>query len=136
MYEEHLVPISYHEDSYSDSCSSSDGSSTVEVTSTIDECESELVHLSTYLHLGSDFDDDNSEQDFESPEPPTLLSSCTSSSSDLEELSNSEQVTLSTTSVSNSNAQGNCNKRKRRPWTIQEKLGAICSYEKNQNKRL
>lgn len=128
MDEQHLVPISDDEDSHSDSYSSSDGDSSVEVTSTVDECENELVHLSTCLHLGSELNDDNNDQDLEWSQPPSPLSSCSSSSSDIEELSNSEQMTLSTTSLSN-------NKRKRRPWTVQEKIDVIASYEKNQNKR-
>ena len=54
--------ISDYEDSYADGCSSSDGGSSVEVSSTIDEFETELVDLLIYLHLESYFNDDNDDQ--------------------------------------------------------------------------
>lgn len=62
---------------------SSDRSSNVEATSTIDEYKNELVHLSTYRESESQFNHDNNDQDFEWSEPPPL-SSCSSSSSDIE----------------------------------------------------
>ena len=80
MDERYLLSISDDEDSHSDSYSISNGTSSVEVSSTTDEYENELVHLSTYLHLESEFNDDNNGQDFEWPEPPPPLSSCSSPS--------------------------------------------------------
>ena len=80
MDEQYLVSISDGEDSHSDSYSISNSTSSVEVSSTIDEYENELVHLSTYLHLESEFNDDNNGQDFEWSKPPLPLSSCSSSS--------------------------------------------------------
>ena len=76
MDEQYLVSISDDEDSHSDSYSISNGTSSVEISSTIDEYE----NLSTYLHLESEFNDDNNGQDFEWPQPPSPLSSCSSSS--------------------------------------------------------
>ena len=80
MDEQYVVSISDDEGSHSDSYSIFNGTSSVEVSSTIDEYEKELVHLSTNLHLESEFNDDNNGQDFEWPEPPPLLSSCFSPS--------------------------------------------------------
>ena len=51
MDEQHIVSISDDEDSHSDSYSSSNGTASVEVSSTIDEYENKLVHLSTYLQF-------------------------------------------------------------------------------------
>ncbi|CAF3943886.1 unnamed protein product, partial [Rotaria sp. Silwood1] len=131
MDEQHLAPLSADEDSRFDGYSSSDDAS-VEVTSTIDECENELVRLSTYLQLESEFDNDD-DQAFEWPEPPpTLLSS---SSSDIEELADSQQVVLSTTSFNNGDAQEKSKKCKRRQWSTLEKLDAIALFDKNQSKR-
>ncbi|CAF3889076.1 unnamed protein product [Rotaria sordida] len=45
--------------SFDDDDNSSDSDSNVEVTSTIDESENELVRLSTYLQLESQFDNDD-----------------------------------------------------------------------------
>ena len=80
MDEQYLVSISDDEGSHSDSYSISNGTSSVEVSSTIDKYENELVHLSTYLHLELEFNDDNNGQDFEWLEPPSTLSSCSSPS--------------------------------------------------------
>ena len=80
MNEQCLVFISDDEGSHSDSYSISNDTSIVEVSSTIDEYENELVHLSTYLHLESEFNDDNNGQDFEWSELPSPLSSCSSPS--------------------------------------------------------
>ncbi|CAF3267855.1 unnamed protein product [Rotaria sp. Silwood2] len=131
MDEQHLAPLSADEDSRFDGYSSSDDAS-VEVTSTVDECENELVRLSTCLQLESEFDNDD-DQAFEWPEPPpTLLSS---SSSDIEELADSQQVVLSTTSFNNGDTQEKSNSCKRRQWSIKEKLDAIALFDKNQSKR-
>ncbi|CAM4943318.1 unnamed protein product [Rotaria socialis] len=66
----------------------------VEVTSSIDECENELVRLSTYLQLESDYENDD-DQAIEWPEPPPSLIS--PDSSDIEELCDSQQVILPAT---------------------------------------
>jgi hypothetical protein len=58
MEEQHLLSLGVvDEDSSFNDYNSSDDDSSVEITSTIDEYESELVRLSTYLQLESDEDD-------------------------------------------------------------------------------
>jgi hypothetical protein len=58
MEEQHLLSLGVvDEDSSFNDYNSSDDDSSVEITSTIDEYESELVRLSTYLQLESDDDD-------------------------------------------------------------------------------
>lgn len=52
--DEHLLFIGNAEDSHSDNDNSSDDDSSVEITSTPDECENELIRLSTYLQLESE----------------------------------------------------------------------------------
>ena len=96
MEEEHLESLLGGTDLTSDSL---DDDSSVEINSMVDE-ENELVRLSTYLQLESE-DEDNDEQSFESPDPPPSLLS--SSSSDIEELSDSQQVLISTTPAINVN---------------------------------
>ncbi|CAF5186629.1 unnamed protein product, partial [Rotaria sp. Silwood1] len=106
MDEQHLAPLSADEDSRFD------------------------VRLSTYLQLESEFDNDD-DQAFEWPEPPpTLLAS---SSSDIEELADFQQVVLSTRSFNNGDAQEKSKKCKRRQWSILEKLDAIALFDKNQS---
>ncbi|CAM4989512.1 unnamed protein product, partial [Rotaria socialis] len=51
--EQHLAPFYKNTDSNYDDDNSSSGDSILEVTSNIDENESELIRLSTYLHLDS-----------------------------------------------------------------------------------
>jgi hypothetical protein len=55
--DEHLLLLASDEDSCSDDDNSSDDDSSVEITSNPDECERELIRLSTYLQLkfGADF---------------------------------------------------------------------------------
>jgi hypothetical protein len=58
MEEQHLLSLGVvDEDSSFNDYNSSDDDSSVEITSTIDEYESELVRLSTYLQLESNEDD-------------------------------------------------------------------------------
>jgi hypothetical protein len=58
MEEQHLLSLGVvDEDSSFNDYNSSGDDSSVEITSTIDEYESELVRLSTYLQLESDDDD-------------------------------------------------------------------------------
>jgi hypothetical protein len=58
MEEQHLLSLGVvDEDSSFNDYNSSGDDSSVEITSTIDEYESELVRLSTYLQLESDEDD-------------------------------------------------------------------------------
>jgi hypothetical protein len=131
MEEQHLAPLCSDEDSSFDNYNSSDDDSSVEITSTIDECENELVRLSTYLQLESE-DDNDDDQTFEWPAPPPSL--LFSSSSD-DELNDSQPIVLSTTSNANVDIQEKSMKRKRRQWTVKEKLDAIALFDKNQSKR-
>ncbi|CAF1523278.1 unnamed protein product [Rotaria sordida] len=130
MEEQHLASLSDDEGSSFDDDNSSDSDSNVEAASTIDECENELVRLSTYLQLESEFDNDD-DQNFEWPEPPSTLNS--SDSSDIEELHDSQQMLLSTTPSNNGVIQEQYIKRKRRQWTVKEKLDAITLFENNQS---
>ena len=69
-----LVSLGVHEDSSSTDCSSSDDDSSVEITSTVDECENELGHLSTYFRLESeDEGTDDIHQVFERSDPSSSL---------------------------------------------------------------
>lgn len=96
-----------------------------------DSCEHELVHLSTDLDLEAEFnDDDNDDQAFEWPVPPSF-----SNSSAIEELNESQQIPLSTSSFNRANNEQNLHKPKRRQWTIKEKLNAIALYERIKSKR-
>ncbi|CAF1400187.1 unnamed protein product [Rotaria sordida] len=130
MEEQHLASLGDDEGSSFDDDNSSDSDSNVEVTSTIDEPENELVRLSTYFQLESQFDNDD-DQNFDWPEPPSTLYS--SDSSDIEELRDSQQVLFSTKSFNNGDIQEQSTKRKRRQWTIKEKLDAVTLFENNQS---
>jgi len=130
--DEHLLLLGSDEDSCSDDDNSSDDDSSVEITSNPDECESELIRLSTYLQLESGADNDD-DQTFEWPDPPSsLLSSCSSND---DQSNDSQQMLPPSTSNDNVHAQGNSTKRKRRQWTIKEKIDAVVLFEKNHNKR-
>jgi hypothetical protein len=61
MEEEHLIPICEDENPSFDNYDSSDDDTSVEITSTIDKCENELIRLLTYLQLESE--DDNNDDD-------------------------------------------------------------------------
>ncbi|CAF4340238.1 unnamed protein product, partial [Rotaria magnacalcarata] len=58
-----------------------------------------------------------------------------SDSSDIEQLDNSQQESLSTSESTNSNIQEKCFKRKQRQWNIKEKLDAVALFDKNKSKR-
>jgi len=92
--EEHLVPIYRCENIGSDNSDSSDDSndddSDVEITSTVDEAENELIQLSTYLQLDSENDIDET---FDWSAPPASLIYSNSSTSRDEEENNFPQMT-------------------------------------------
>ena len=81
MIEEHLCSVFESEDPNFDSGDSSDDDSSVEITSNIDQCEDELIRLSTYLRLESEDDVDHDspgdcvDEPFEWPDPHSCLSS-------------------------------------------------------------
>ncbi|CAM4843231.1 unnamed protein product [Rotaria magnacalcarata] len=132
MEEQHFAPFYKNTDSNYDDDNSFSGDSSLEVTSNIDENESELIGLSTYLHLDStngDVSDGHSDQTSKWPETPPI----SSDSSDIEQLDNSQQESLSTSESTNSNIQEKCFKRKRRQWNIKEKLDAVALFNKNKS---
>ncbi|CAF5185558.1 unnamed protein product, partial [Rotaria magnacalcarata] len=107
MEEQHFAPFYKNTDSNYDDDNSFSGDSSLEVTSNIDENESELIGLSTYLHLDStngDGSDGDSDQTSKWPETPPI----SSDSSDIEQLDNSQQESLSTSESTNSNIQEKC----------------------------
>lgn len=135
---EHLAPLpSFQEHNY-DSNSSDD--SEVEITSTIDPNEYELIQLSAYLRVNSD-SGDSDESDGDDKENNSTSNSlvpypssddpdndfCPSdihnskSPNTPELLPQSKPITPST-------------KLKRRQWSIREKLQAISTFEKHNNK--
>ncbi|CAF4738728.1 unnamed protein product [Rotaria sp. Silwood2] len=136
MNEQHLESLYDDKDSTSDSCNSSDDDSSVEITSTIDKGENELVRLSTYLQLDSEEENDD-DKNFEWPDPPPSLLSSSSDDVDVdvEESSDFHQVVLPTASCVHVNIQEKSIKRKRRQWSIKEKLDVIALFDKNQSKR-
>jgi hypothetical protein len=145
--EEHLLSLGIDGDDDGDlnfdNNNSSDDDSSVEIMSTIDECENELIRLSTYLQLESEVDNDDDDQTFEWPDPPPcLFSSCSSDTdqsntdqSNNDQSNDSQQVLLATSSIDTAHSQEKSIKRKRRQWSIKEKLDAIALFEKNHSKR-
>lgn len=132
MEEQHLVPFFNDTDSNRDDDDNSIDDSSLEVTSTIDENECELIRLSTYLNLDSTIDDEG-DDDQASKWPETPPSS--SNSSDIEQFDDSQQGSSSTLASNNDNTQEKCIKRKRRQWNIKEKLDAVALFDKNKSKR-
>jgi hypothetical protein len=91
MEEEHLMSSSEDENLSFDNYESSDDDSSVEITSTIDECENELICLLTYFQLESE-EGNYDNRTFKCPDPlPSLLCS---DSSNFKELIDSRQVVL------------------------------------------
>jgi len=110
--EQHLLPIYQYENSGaadSDiSDDSNDDDSDVEITSTVDEAENELIQLSTYLQLDSENDIDET---FDWPAPPPSLIYSNSSTSGDEEENNFHQMILPTDSTNNVNLKQSINVR-------------------------
>ncbi|CAF3058209.1 unnamed protein product [Rotaria socialis] len=133
--EEHLLSMpSFNANSILEE-SDSDDESCVEVTPDIDENENELVEWAKYLQLNSDSDADQ-------PSTPSATLVDYSSS---EASSDNENSLESTGEQTNASDKHNINfkpispstvtkKRKRRQWTIEEKLYAVACFEKNDNK--
>lgn len=119
--------------------SSSDDDSCVEITSVVDENENELIKWTNYLQLDSDSDEDSDENDA-STQPTTLVNYSSSESSSDDE--NSSQLSHRCTSsnngsiidISSSSTSNSIQKRKRRQWSVNEKLYAITCFEKNKSK--
>ncbi|CAF1428697.1 unnamed protein product [Rotaria magnacalcarata] len=133
--EEHLAPISGVDiNSISDE-SDFAADSCVEVTSTVDENENELIKWTNYLQLNSDSDEDN-DQDYPSTQSALLLQ-CSSSetSSDNENISQSSHQLGSTNNQNHidimpTSSSTIAKKYKRRQWIVTEKLHAVTCFEK------
>ena len=128
--EQHLWSLGLDSNSDSDMSIGNDSDSSVEVVFSIDDPEQELVSLSNCLRIQSevDVDDDN---DDEWPQPPSPLSSL---SSDAEESNDPQQLFEKSGSDVNGGYE-NCAKRKRRQWSVKEKLDAVAAFEAVKNKR-
>jgi hypothetical protein len=141
MYEveEHLAPLpNVGKNSLSDG-SDSDDDSGVEITSTIDENENELIKWTNYLQLNSD-DDEDTDEDVPSTQFTPLVdySLAEPSSDDDNLLQSSHQPTSSNNNTLDSRSTSSstiAKKRKRRQWTVAEKLHAIACFEKSNIKR-
>ena len=140
MEEEHLCSVYESEDPNFDSGDSSGDDSSVEITSNFDQCESEWIRLSTYLQSESEDDVDHDspgdcdDEPFEWPDPPSCLSSPSSSNS-AQPAESDQSVLLSTTLANRVDIQRKSIKRKQRQWSVREKLDAIALYDLNESKR-
>ena len=133
---EHLAPLPGFWTIDSDSSSSSD--SEVEVVSTYDASEHELVQLGEYLRLGSDSDKDADAEDEENNFPSNSLVSY-SASDDSDDGISSMATCLSppraiNLPITDSSRTASSVKLKRKQWSIREKLHAISTFEKNNSK--
>lgn len=132
MDEVHLASLGDLSESDSDSSDSFEIHSSDEVASSVDETQNELVRLSTRLNIESEHDNDNHEN---CQWLSQRQSSSSPSTSDVEELTNLDPVPLHAESSTNSTEQRKSTKRKRRQWTVKEKLDIIFSFEESKNKR-
>lgn len=124
--------------SFSDE-SNSDDDSCVEVTSVVDENENELIEWTNYLRIDPDSDEDGDEDDPSTQTKSLVNYPSSESSSDNENSSQlSHQCASSNndniTDISSSSTSNIIRKRKRRQWTVTEKLYAIARFEKNNSK--
>ena len=119
-----------------DSSSLDDEDSDLEVTSIFDEEDSELIRMGDGLHLVSDDSDD---------ELP-ILNHSTLSNGVHDQSSGDDEIADPDVSIQDSSPIGSIcenetsgtpsQKRKRRAWSIREKLRAIENYEKSHSKHL
>ena len=145
--EAHLLPISNTHKSIED-FDSSDSDDDVEVVSNLDTQENELVDMSAYLRIGSSEESDDNHDD---PSASTLMIGSTCSRSDSENEDHhidsfggaSDSVTVSSSlslpptlavdDTTVANASGT-QKRKRRQWSVVEKLKVLNAYESSNSK--
>ena len=139
--EEHLALIPRINDHLTDDDCGADEDSFVEIVSTIDEEEKELIKWTDYLQINSSGDDGNNED--HASIPSTSLVQYPSSEESSSDESSTDASQLLTPSIDLINADSIINhsstmlkKRKRRQWTIAEKLHAVAHFEKTNNKRL
>ena len=130
---EHLAPLPrVGDENDSDNDSNSSDDSGVEVVSTYDADEYELIQLSTYLRVDSDADDgDDEEEDNEKENELSSTTLALYSHSD-----NSTDIIYSTAVADTTTRSGrnSLTKVKRKQWTIREKLKAISTFNDNDNK--
>lgn len=135
---EHLAPLLGFETIDSDPSSSSD--SEVEVVSTHDAAEHELVQLGEYLHLGSDSDKDVDAEDEEKENNYLSHSLVSYSASDDSDDGISSMAMYRSpphavdSPITDSSRTASSVKLKRKQWSIREKLDAISTFEKNNSK--
>ena len=138
-FDEHLAPIiGVNDDVISDESDLDD--SCVEISSVVDENESELIKWPTYLQLNSSSDDDNGEG-FPSTQSASLVQYSSS-----EESSENECASQLPNESASHNNHSNISKvplaspstivkkRKRRQWTVSDKLRAVDYFETTNNK--
>ena len=145
--ETHLLSIRETNKSIED-FDSSDSDDDVEVVSNLDTQENELVDMSAYLRIGSSAESDDNHDD---PSASTLMigSTCSRSDSENEDhpidsldgevdsatVSSSLSLppTLAPDGTTVSNTSGTP-KRKRRQWSVAEKLKVLNAYESSNSK--
>ena len=129
-FDEHLAPIiGVNDDVISDEFDLDD--SCVEISSVVDENESELIEWTTYLQLNSSSDNDSGER-FTSARSASLVQySPSEDSSDNESASHTTQSSSKVTLASPSTI---VKKRKRQQWTVSDKLRAVDYFETTNNK--
>jgi hypothetical protein len=135
---EHLAPLPRFETNADDSNSSDD--SDMEIVSTYDPDEHELIQLSTYLRVDSDSEDNN---ETENEEKENDSSSCHLVSYSNSDDSADDAYPMDTRLSQPPTATGclpqsthivSSVKLKRRQWSFREKLQATSTFEKNNNK--
>ena len=128
-FDEHLAPIlGVNNDAMTDESDLDD--SCIEITSVVDENESELIEWTTYLQLNSSSDDDSGERWTSTQSASLVQYSPSEDSSDNEcasHTTSSSKVTLASPSTI-------VKKRKRQQWTVSDKLRAIDYFETTNNK--
>jgi hypothetical protein len=133
----HLAPLPCFRTTEHDSSSSDD--SEVEVTSLFDPDEHELIQMSTYLHVHSDDDDtDEDGEEENNNRAPQGLVSYSNSDDSTDEFDRIEtRISPSTSNalpILRSVLSTSSVKLKRRQWSVKEKLEALKTLEKNDNK--
>lgn len=133
--DEHLAPLPRLTNRLNESESDFDEDSCVEIASSFDETEIELIKWTDYLQINSSSDDDHN--DDRDPISPTTLVPYSSSDESSENEDSTEQLQRlnNFTNLNSSiNDLPSTSKRKRRQWSVAEKLHAIAHFEKTNNK--
>lgn len=140
----HLLPFMDNND-FNNSSSESEDDESVEVVSNVDEEENQIVDMTKYLTFSSDDESEIDDNVNDITHNDTGLDSDSDIPDDdvIENHASNECTTNSTSSslivaanVSDSNTNINkTSKRKRRQWSIAEKLNAIKAFKSNGSKR-